>query len=481
MANIISNLYNKLTKTLPYEGGALEELGVENPNSIQNRFQNMDSNLANYLLGTPVQQNESVGTTTDDNGNVIQSANISNPLREGGVLRDIASGYRENRYNPLSLENFAPDKNKNWANRAGEAMGTLTRFGVSPAGRALATAGAIGLMGGDLDDALAYGVNTAAMNQKLRTQNQLYRDDLIQTQQNTLKNNPAFGTLSDTEKAQILSNLESANPKYKTLGADEQAKLLQNAQDEYLTNRQNDQLQNIADNINNRRGYITQDVYKNLVDTQQLRDNADWRRMYFDTQQKNLETQRDWQRQQYQMQQDEKRADRAFQYYNANLNHQDRLAALEAKKQEEQPMSVAEQLTALGDLFKDLPQNNAKPGTRKATSLLTAGKMAIGYGGMSATSYDAIADSLATVIARKNGEKGTLSDGDIKRYRKSLPEITDTPEQAQAKFDALHKVYGFPQINILPERTNGNVVNTQGKTTKGNTQTIGKYKVTVKG
>lgn len=325
MANIISNLYNKLTKTLPYEGGALEELGVENPNSVRNKFQNMGSNLANYLLGAPVPQNESVGTTTDDNGNVIQSANISNPLREGGVLRDIANGYRENRYNPISLENFAPDKNKNLANRAGEVIGTLTRFGVSPAGRALATAGAIGLTGGDLDDALAYGVNTAAMNQKLRTQNQLYRDDLIQTQQNTLRNNPAFGALSDTEKAQILSNLESANPKYKTLGADEQAKLLQNAQEEYLTNRQNDQLQNIAGNINNRRGYITQDVYKNLVDTQQLRDNADWRRMYFDTQQKNLEAQRDWQRQQYQMQQDEKRADRAFR---ASENAKDRAVTM---------------------------------------------------------------------------------------------------------------------------------------------------------
>ena len=291
--------------------------------------QPIGNKLANFLLGTPVQQNESVGTTTDDNGNVIQSANISNPLREGGVLRDIANGYRENVSQNFSLDNWGQGK-KNIATKIGEGLGSTAKFLESPAGRALLMAGAVGLTGGNGLQALTFGATAGAKNQSNRMADKLYRDDLIQTQQNTLKNNPAFGTLSDTEKAQILSNLESANPKYKTLGADEQAKLLQNAQDEYLTTRQNDQLQNIADNINNRRGYITQDIYKNLVDTQQLRDNADWRRMYFDTQQ-NLEADREWRRQQYQMQQDEKRADRAFQYYNANLNHQDRVAALEAK------------------------------------------------------------------------------------------------------------------------------------------------------
>ena len=423
MANFFSNLYQRITAPtdenidkLIYGSMPKENLNVP----IKERLAGMGNNLSNYLLGTPAV------TGQDDNGKPIYSSEE----RTGGALRDLAEGFKENATQGFSPDNWGQGK-KNIATRVGEGLGSMAKFLESPAGRALLVGGAVGLTGGNGLQALTYGAVTGAKNQSNRMADKLYRDDLIQTQQNTLKNNPAFGALSDAEKAQILSNLESANPKYSTLGADEQAKLLQNAQEEYLTNRQNDQLQNIADDINNRRGYITQDVYKNLVDTQQLRDNADWRRMYFDTQQKNLEAQRDWQRQQYQMQQDEKRADRAFQYYNANLNHQDRLAALEAKgnakplsdKQVDDISSIDQSLSDMTDIINTYtaPKYKSYFGiTGFAKRNPVTGK------------FDPIVSQMSQDIelfrktVAKAKEGGRLTDQDQKYYEKALlnPNLT---------------------------------------------------------
>lgn len=290
MANFLSNLYQKITTPseksidkLIYGSMPKEDLSVP----IKERLAGVRSNLSNYLLGAPAV------TGQDDNSMPIYSSQE----RTGGAIRDFMNGFRENATNGFSPENWGQGK-KNVATRIGEGLGSMARFMESPAGRALLVGGAVGLTGGNGLQALTFGTMTGAKNQSNRMADKLYRDDLIQTQQNTLRNNPAFNALSDTEKAQILSNLESTNQDYKNLSPEAQSALLEKAQNEFLASRQKEQLQDIADNINNRRGYITQDVYKNLVDSQQLRDNADWKKLYFDTNQKNLEAQRDWQRQQ---------------------------------------------------------------------------------------------------------------------------------------------------------------------------------------
>lgn len=216
-----------------------------------------------------------------------------------GLLNDITGGYNENRYTPVSLSNFgqnttADGRNKGFAYRLGEGLGSLAKFAESPLGRSLLVGGIVGATGGSGLEALAYGAKTGMLNQGNRSADRIYRDDLIRSQQTALRNSPEFANMKPAE--------------------------------------QQAQLQAIADNIYSQRGYLNKDIYSNLIKTQQMRDNADWKKMYFDAQQKNLEAQREWQRQQAEMQRADKAADRAYQYYNANLNHQDRMAALEAKQ-----------------------------------------------------------------------------------------------------------------------------------------------------
>ena len=433
MANFLSNLYQKITTPseksidkLLYGSMPKEDLSVP----IKERLAGVRSNLSNYLLGAPAV------TGQDDNGMPIYSSEE----RTGGAIRDFMNGFRENATNGFSPENWGQGK-KNVATRIGEGLGSMARFMESPAGRALLVGGAVGLTGGNGLQALTFGTMTGAKNQSNRMADKLYRDDLIQTQQNTLRNNPAFNALSDTEKAQILSNLESTNQDYKNLSPEAQAALLENAQNEFLASRQKEQLQDIADNINSRRGYITQDVYKNLVDSQQLRDNADWKKLYFDTSQNNLEAQRDWQRQQFQMQQEEKRADRALQYAELgerrrknNMDYQLGNAKLLADAQEggENFTDVEAQLNNFKDSFKKV--NNPyryriAGGASEFLNTLTPDE----------ANFNSQRTLLFNQIARKlGGEKGVLSDQDIKRIDAALPKLGDTQAQKEAKMNAVY-------------------------------------------
>lgn len=433
MANFLSNLYQKITTPseksidkLIYGSMPKEDLSVP----IKERLAGVRSNLSNYLLGAPAV------TGQDDNSMPIYSSQE----RTGGAIRDFMNGFRENATNGFSPENWGQGK-KNVATRIGEGLGSMARFMESPAGRALLVGGAVGLTGGNGLQALTFGTMTGAKNQSNRMADKLYRDDLIQTQQNTLRNNPAFNALSDNEKAQILSNLESTNQDYKKLSPEAQVALLENAQNEFLASRQKEQLQDIADNINSRRGYITQDVYKNLVDSQQLRDNADWKKLYFDTNQNNLEAQRDWQRQQFQMQQEEKRADRALQYAELgerrrknNMDYQLGNAKLLADAQEggENFTDVEAQLNNFKDSFKKV--NNPyryriAGGASEFLNTLTPDE----------ANFNSQRTLLFNQIARKlGGEKGVLSDQDIKRIDAALPKLSDTQAQKEAKMNAVY-------------------------------------------
>jgi hypothetical protein len=100
-----------------------------------------------------------------------------------GLLQDIASGYNENRSTPISLENFgqntlADGRNKGFAYRLGEGLGSLARIGESPLGRGLITAGLVGATGGSGLEALAYGGQAGVLNQQNRSADQMYRNQL---------------------------------------------------------------------------------------------------------------------------------------------------------------------------------------------------------------------------------------------------------------------------------------------------------------
>jgi hypothetical protein len=135
--------------------------------------------ISNALLG---EQAPATDTINSDDTNALSSTISENP-RRGGILRDIASGYNENRSTPISLENFgqntlADGRNKGFAYRLGEGLGSLARIGESPLGRGLITAGLVGATGGSGLEALAYGGQAGALNQQNRSADQMYRNQL---------------------------------------------------------------------------------------------------------------------------------------------------------------------------------------------------------------------------------------------------------------------------------------------------------------
>ena len=63
-------------------------------------------------------------------------------------------------------DNKLPDgRDKGFAYRLGEGLGSIARVGESPLGRGLLTGAAIALLGGGPAQALAYGGTATALNQ----------------------------------------------------------------------------------------------------------------------------------------------------------------------------------------------------------------------------------------------------------------------------------------------------------------------------
>lgn len=201
------------------------------------------------------------------------------------------------------------------------------------------------------------------------------------------------------------------------------------------------------DEIDTIPGNVTDDVYRNLIKAKQLQNDADWKKVYFDAQQKNLEAQREWQRMQAEQARAEKQADRAFQYYNANLGHQDRVVALKAKEEENNPSlgyaDVEQQLNNFKNSFKkvDNPiRYRAFGGASKLFNTLTPEE----------SNFNSQRTLLFNQIARKlGGEKGVLSDQDIKRIEAALPSLSDTQEQKEAKMQAVYDLLEIKKGNSL--------------------------------
>lgn len=207
-----------------------------------------------------------------------------------------------------------------------------------------------------------------------------------------------------------------------------------------------DQLKAQGINTDDIKGNITPEIYRNILYGQQLQDNAAYRNMMLNNQERQIEALK-------QYRQDElnwKKAKEATDNYYRQLEFDLKKAEAEAKKakEKENKISPQEQFTELVKLYALMPQNYAAKGTQKATALLGAGQTLTGFGNPDYIGYDSVAEAMATTLARAGGEKGNISDSDIKRWKKTLPSSTDTPVQAQAKFDATAKVLGLPSLNI---------------------------------
>lgn len=173
-----------------------------------------------------------------------------------GLLNDIGAGYRENRTTPISLDNFGQNtledgRNKGFAYKLGEGLGSFARFAESPLGRSLLMGSLVGATGGSGLQALAYGGGAGLLNQQNRMKDRIYRNSLIEQAQNSLRNQDGFNSLTEEE--------------------------------------QQAQLDNIANQMNSIRGYVGDDTYKQVLAGMQLRDNAEYRNAMLASQQRNQE------------------------------------------------------------------------------------------------------------------------------------------------------------------------------------------------
>lgn len=358
--------------------------------------------LTEHLFGrTMTSDNQSVDPKTGE----AKLETISN--YKPGFFDNLNAGINENYNTDFSVNNLAP-RGKSFGYKLGEGLGSIAK-------------GLAG-WGGDAFTAGYQGLDAGLNRQGIRVGDQLYKNDLIKTQQLALQNNPEFAKLPEEQK-QI-------------------------------------QLQAIADNINNMRGYLNKDIYGNLINSQQLRDNAAWRKMYFDAQQQNLKEQQEWRKQQAEMQRAENAANRAVQIRGQDLNFtlgKERLIN-NSIKNDEGFGDIEQQLNNFQATFKNMP-------SKAESYTLGALRSATGTQTEEEANFNAQRTLLFNQIARKlGGEKGVLSDADIKRIEAALPTLTDSYQQKMAKMRA---VYDLLDIK-------------RGQTPRSQTYTSGKYTIRIK-
>jgi hypothetical protein len=103
---------------------------------------------------------------------------------------------------------------------------------------------------------------------------------------------------------------------------------------------------------------------------------------------------------------------------------------------------------ALDDVSGLVTQNQGMMGPLMGRVSGVMGSMQVGDTGKTAASINAAMQQRAQVIG-KYLEGGKLTDGDIERYKKQLPQLSDAPEVAQAKVDSLRRLLSQKQNQEL--------------------------------
>lgn len=105
------------------------------------------------------------------------SVGTANDMRQGGLLNDLVSGFRENYTQGFDVNNLVP-QNKGLATKIGEGLGTLARFYDKPIGRFAAAAGLSALTDGV--NPMNEGITAYVGRQNNLTQDKVYRNQLKQ-------------------------------------------------------------------------------------------------------------------------------------------------------------------------------------------------------------------------------------------------------------------------------------------------------------
>lgn len=357
-------------------------------------------------------------TPTDSIDPNTMNVTVSNNPRVGGLFNDIASGARENFATGFAAPNLfdkqtSDGRDKGFAYRLGEGLGTLGRIAESPLGRGLITAGIVGATGGNGLEALAYGGQAGALNQRLRYQDRMFRNEMINNAQNSLQNRPEFMMLSDEEKQQALNN--------------------------------------VANQVNNVRGYVTNDVYNNFVRAQQLRDNADYRNMMANLQMQNNQALQDFRKDQaeYQRQKDiadrqDRALTRAITARGQDLSYdlgRARIEAEDRRANKKQTAKMQDARSTLGQIstIRDMVRRNPNA-TGLGKGMLTGDLLNRWDNKKSHIETRTAIDALRTKI-RHDLTGAQFSPKESREYEKFLPNVRDNAQIINAKLDALEKRY----------------------------------------
>lgn len=253
------------------------------------------SNLyENIMLGREIKEPES--SIENKDGNVVIQTGVNNGGRTGGLVGfvgDVVGGAKENMNTTFSPKNLYSNDRKGFGYRLGEGLGSAVRLLDNPLVRGAVAYGLSKHMGDS--NPLEQGFIATGTNMRNKAVDRVYRNDLINSRKASLMNNPNWNALSPEEENEIMTRVTSMAG-YSQMQPEQQRELLTAARTNYLNNRQQEQIRAVENEINGYRGFIDNNIYDNMIKAQQLRDNAEYRQMYFDAQQRNLEAQREWQR-----------------------------------------------------------------------------------------------------------------------------------------------------------------------------------------
>lgn len=221
------------------------------------------------------------------------------------------------------------------------------------------------------------------------------------------------------------------------------------------------------------KGYIGDDTFNKYLQSKQLQENAEWRKANLKAQQDNQillnlyrQDQLEQQRQQNAINNYYKSQDVAQGWEKIKIDKENK-----SKGNSNNLNAITNQLNRFEASFQNMPnkiESNTLGRLRNVTGFQTKEE----------ANFNSQRQLLFNKIARDlGGEKGVLSDQDIKRIEGALPSYTDSYEQKQAKMSAIY--------DLLNDKLSVEGLSLQPNTTttpqlKQKSITVGKYKVRVK-
>jgi hypothetical protein len=179
-------------------------------------------------------------------------------------------------------------------------------------------------------------------------------------------------------------------------------------------------------------GYVGDDTFNKIYQSKQLQDNAEYRNALLAGQRKDQEMAIQQRQAELKQRALSEAADRALKARGLDIQEQKLLEGNKSNTNIGNLQAVNSQLKRFEESFKNMPnkiESNTLGRLRAATGFQTENE----------ANFNSQRQLLFNKIARDlGGEKGVLSDQDIKRIEGALPSYTDSMAQKQAKMQAIY-------------------------------------------